>query len=114
VEGFEKAFPAVHDCKIVVTYSDLGKSAPLPSVFTKANLSQRVACPNRLCRRGGLDVGFKLHQAVADRLTTFEYEASCAGDEGSPGGRRKGQHCLFHFTVKGTITYKESGISPPS
>jgi hypothetical protein len=101
--SFEGAFPTVEDCRIEVSYEDLGRPKPPGRVYTKPTLLGRIECADPHCVGGGLDISMMLGLAVAERRADFEGgQSRCQGHAYSSTG----QSCLVHFTVKGTITYR--------
>lgn len=67
----------------------------------------RIACTNRLCRRGGLDLERILSRVHLEGATEIDETMRCEGDEGSPKGRRKGKSCHHAFRIKGKFTFIE-------
>jgi hypothetical protein len=72
-----------------------------------------VPCMNPRCRRGGYEVDESVYEVVREKSTEKVFTRNCPGDEGSPKGRKRGDHCrnVLHYRLR--IKYKPEGLPTP-
>ena len=106
-DSFTAAFPSIEDCRLEITFSELGVEGDRAGIYTKTNLTgEFIDCRNPRCYNGGLPIGAILRGAEYAKETVIDTTEHCQGYEGSPKGRRNYGSCMTRFKVKGTITYK--------
>jgi|GEM_PF-1677634 len=112
---FQGRFPNISTYEVRIEQDRSGYHSrdgkPAIGLYTeKANLPARVGCVNPRCRRGGLSLEWYLHSVKKDEPFAYEGDFFCDGDEGSPGGQKKGDPCLnrFHVEIRanGPASYK--------
>jgi hypothetical protein len=114
VFSFEEKFPELEDV-LIEAYQSSG-----PSEFDEKNLhgqfslkdqwpyeGARFRCSNRLCQRGGFDLGPMIEQTAGQKHTSKSASIRCEGDEGSRLGRRRGRPCTNELHCRVTILYKD-------
>ena len=89
---FEETFPTLEDAVIEFTEFDFVLEA------TSGRWSMRMQgglmpCGNVSCRRGGYELDREVHQMLREVNSQKAVTLHCAGDEGSPQGRRIGSQC---------------------
>lgn len=100
LSSFSKAFPTVRRAIVRYTETDFGMDAH-DRIHDLAS-GPRAACSNQRCQRGGYDFEWQVRSMISAGVAAESVEMSCAGDEGSPKGRRPGRGCLM--SMKGTIS----------
>jgi hypothetical protein len=84
-EEFDAGFPVIRMGQSLRGFSPSERGGWLP-------------CGNPLCNRGGYDIG-PLAQIVATNRSEMEIALRCNGDQGTPGGRKLGESCLWSIKV---------------
>ncbi len=111
--SFNKAFPDLEEA--LIQYYEIGDGIEsirgYPSLGTYTNLHQvtepRMRCSNKRCRRGGYDIEQEIRNMTYSKATEREFILHCEGDEGTPGGRKKGDRCMNMLHVRLKLKYKE-------
>ena len=108
VDSFTEAYPTIAKLRVEVTESDLGVDKPkYTRTFTEGNFSHAVNCHNSLCYRGGVELGWIIHDMVRNKQTDLEETKLCQGYEGSPKGKSRYGSCLHMFHIKALVEYKD-------
>jgi hypothetical protein len=108
VDTFHEAYPTIAKLHVEVSEKELGSSGLARRLtFTEQHFQHAVNCSNPVCYRGGVQVGWLIHDMVRNKETDREETKSCEGYEGSPKGRKRYRTCLHRFTVKAHVDYRE-------
>lgn len=117
LQKFTDAFPEIQDVKIEYRESGFGTTPRhFPkisgedntySITNKDYLAEYIRCPNPMCVHGGFNIGDKIREMVAKKITTLECYIGCCGNEGSPKGRKIYRPCRNSITAKIMLSYKE-------
>ena len=110
---FQEAFPQIESIKVDLEQDKFGfylreDAWRKKSRYSDGNLPAHIDCCNRYCQRGGFDIQTFLWTMTHSKEINRQFDLRCNGDEGSPGGRRKGKSCMNSAKVEITITYKEA------
>ena len=99
-----------------VRYTESGFGFDFKDQYRDLSSDGRVSCGNPRCHRGGYDLRFQVEQMIEKKIEEEEVAVRCQGDEGTPGGKKKGQSC--DKRMKGTILIKykplETATAPAS
>lgn len=110
VSSLREAYPEIDTLAFVaVEIGDLPREKDRRDVrYSAANIPGAVPCGNPRCQQGGYDLNGVLAGLTASGETSYEFDWSCNGHEGTPKGRRIGNPCMN--LIKGTImiSYRQS------
>lgn len=103
---FEEAFPDIENIKIEATERNLGSdfSSGRKMTLDKENFSGIEPCGNRLCKKGGHNIGDFISEMYNKKETSKENTIMCGGHENM--GRWKTRRCMNVLKVKADIKYK--------
>ena len=94
-----EAFPDLVSLELKVTQDPFGMHAHPPgkcsATFGETDFPKHVACVNRRCEQGGLD----LENIIKFSKAGFR-RYPCTGHEGTPKGRKRGDNCDNQFDVE--------------
>jgi hypothetical protein len=110
---FDKAFPDLAEA--LIQYYEIGdgiegsRGFPPPGTYTNPHqvTEPRMRCSNKRCKRGGYDIEQEIRNMTYGKVTDREFILRCEGDEGSPGGRKKGNSCMNMLHVRLKLKYKD-------
>lgn len=108
--NFSEAFPEVETLELKIEREERHVDGRLgcdwsKHVYSEQNVPDQLACSSGLCERGGFDIQALLSRLKSKRMDGMsEVEMSeqlfhCAGDFGSPQGKRIGKPCSITFKV---------------
>jgi hypothetical protein len=107
-----KAHPGIRRIDVhAVQEGDVGWNWQRDQRFADDGVPTRIDCGNKRCRRGGYDLSGIVSSLAYTRHEHSEFSIRCEGDEGSPGGRRRGDPCTnrLRVTVKAELQAKSDG-----
>ena len=99
-QTFAEAFPDIADIRIEV--NEIGIGVTKSTTVALSNMRNRVACSNRQCEKGGLDINMLVNLMYGTRQSNKTDKESCHGIETKNFDR----HCMHHFDYNVSITYK--------
>lgn len=86
--SFQEAYPTIAQLRVEVTEDQtlMGGSARRWTI-TESHFRHTVDCSNPLCYRGGVTIGWMIHDMAYSKETNREETKRCEGYEGSPQGK---------------------------
>jgi len=103
--SFDEAFPDIQEINIEATEGSLGSGlSEHKIVLNKATLNGVESCSNRICEKGGYELGDFISDMYHKKETYKDGIILCKGHENM--GRRQSRRCLNAFHLKVEIKYK--------
>jgi len=112
---FEETYPELEDA--LVEWKESGNNTDRPDFLSKnkdqkfnsrfsikENHGTLISCSNTLCKKGGFQLGFVIHEMIRKKETEREGFIPCEGYE--PMGRGNKRRCLNSISYRITLKYK--------